>query len=122
VHLAACFYYLLADRHFDENETWIGAVLPDFRAKSIWIKYVYSIYWSMSTLTTVGYGDLHAQNSSEMIFSVFYMMFNLGLTSYLIGNMTNLIVHITRRTQEFVSQNQATCCCVILTVLEVFFS
>lgn len=54
-------------------------------------------------MTTVGYGDLHAVNIVEMIFIIFYMLFNLGLTAYLIGNMTNLVVEGTRRTMEFVS-------------------
>lgn len=54
-------------------------------------------------MTTVGYGDMHAVNTIEMIFIIFYMLFNLGLTAYLIGNMTNLVVEGTRRTMEFVS-------------------
>lgn len=54
-------------------------------------------------MTTVGYGDLHANNTIEMIFIIFYMLFNLSLTAYLIGNMTNLVVEGTRRTMEFVS-------------------
>lgn len=53
-------------------------------------------------MTTVGYGDLHAVNTVEMIFIIFYMLINLGLTAYLIGNMTNLVVEGTRRTMEFV--------------------
>lgn len=53
-------------------------------------------------MTTVGYGDLHAVNSMEKIFNITYMLFNLGLTAYLIGNMTNLVVEGTRRTMEFV--------------------
>lgn len=57
----------------------------------------------MTTMTTVGYGDMHAVNSVEMIFIIFYMLFNLGLTAYIIGNMTNLVVEGTRRTMEFVS-------------------
>lgn len=54
-------------------------------------------------MTTVGYGDLHAENAAEMVFIIFYMLFNLGLTAYIIGNMTNLVVEGTRRTMEFVS-------------------
>ena len=54
-------------------------------------------------MTTVGYGDLHAINTTEMVFITVYMLFNLGLTAYLIGNMTNLVVEGTRRTMEFVS-------------------
>lgn len=64
-----------------------------------------AMYWSITTLTTVGYGDLHAENTREMIFDIFYMLFNLGLTAYLIGNMTNLVVHGTSRTRRFVSNS-----------------
>ncbi|XP_047332651.1 potassium channel AKT1-like [Impatiens glandulifera] len=101
VHCAACFNYLLAARYPDPLKTWIGAAMGDFKHQSIWIRYVTSIYWSITTLTTVGYGDLHAVNIGEMIFNIFYMLFNLGLISYLIGNMTNLVVHGTSKTREF---------------------
>lgn len=77
--------------------------MDDFLHRSLWIRYVTSIYWSITTLTTVGYGDLHAENTREMIFDIFYMLFNLGLTAYLIGNMTNLVVHGTSKTRRFVS-------------------
>ncbi|XP_015692747.1 potassium channel AKT2 isoform X2 [Oryza brachyantha] len=101
VHCAGCLYYLIADRYPQREKTWIGAVIPDFQEASLWIRYTSSVYWSITTMTTVGYGDMHAQNTVEMIFNIFYMLFNLGLTAYLIGNMTNLVVEGTRRTMEF---------------------
>ncbi|KAJ0985655.1 hypothetical protein J5N97_004011 [Dioscorea zingiberensis] len=107
VHCAGCFYYLLAARYHNPSMTWIGASTPDFPKKSLWIRYITSMYWSITTLTTVGYGDLHAQNTREMVFVTFYMLFNLGLTAYLIGNMTNLVVHGTSRTRKFRDTIQA---------------
>ncbi|KAH7848608.1 hypothetical protein Vadar_005096 [Vaccinium darrowii] len=107
VHCAGCFYYLLAAHYRDPSRTWIGASMNDFVHQSLWIRYVTSIYWSITTLTTVGYGDLHAQNTREMVFDIFYMLFNLGLTAYLIGNMTNLVVHGTSKTREFRDTIQA---------------
>lgn len=101
VHCAGCFNYLIADRYPDPERTWIGAVYPNFKEENLWDRYVTSIYWSITTLTTTGYGDLHAENPREMLFDIFYMLFNLGLTSYLIGNMTNLVVHWTSRTRDF---------------------
>uniref|UniRef100_A0A9I9CHG2 Cyclic nucleotide-binding domain-containing protein n=1 Tax=Cucumis melo TaxID=3656 RepID=A0A9I9CHG2_CUCME len=98
VHTAGCFYYWLAVHHKDSENTWIGIEVEDFQSRSIWLGYTYSIYWSIVTLTTVGYGDLHAVNLGEKIFSICYMLCNIGLTSYLIGNMTNLIVHAAIRT------------------------
>ncbi|XP_026658774.2 potassium channel KAT2 isoform X3 [Phoenix dactylifera] len=93
-------------RYHDAKRTWIGAAMPNFRSESLWIRYVTATYWSITTLTT-GYGDLHAENTREMLFDIFYMLFNLGLTAYLIGNMTNLVVHGTSRTRNFRETIQA---------------
>ncbi|GLU22681.1 hypothetical protein SLE2022_387380 [Rubroshorea leprosula] len=119
VHCAGCLNYLIAERYPDPERTWIGAVYPNFKEASLWDRYITAIYWSITTLTTTGYGDLHAANPREMLFDIFYMLFNLGLTSYIIGNMTNLIVHRTSRTQnfrdtikaasEFATRNQLPC-------------
>ncbi|KAK4740980.1 hypothetical protein SAY87_024568 [Trapa incisa] len=101
VHCAGCLYYLLAELYPHSGKTWIGTMNPNFKETSLWIRYISAIYWSITTMTTVGYGDLHAVNTVEMIFIIFYMLFNLGFTAYLIGNMTNLVVEGTRRTMEF---------------------
>lgn len=111
VHCAGCFNYLIADRYPNPKQTWIGAVYPNFKEESLWDRYVTSMYWSIVTLTTTGYGDLHAENTREMLFDIFYMLFNLGLTSYLIGNMTNLVVHWTSRTRDFVCPPYTFICC-----------
>ncbi|XP_071689648.1 potassium channel AKT1-like [Rutidosis leptorrhynchoides] len=107
VHCAGCFYYNLAAHYPNPNNTWIGYDNKQFKEDSLGVRYVTSIYWSITTLTTVGYGDLHAQNRREMVFVICYMLFNLGLTSYLIGNMTNLVVHGTSKTRQFRDTIQA---------------
>lgn len=108
-HCAACFYYLLAARHpkSEESSTWLGATLPNFREESLWTRYVTSIYWSITTLTTVGYGDLHPVNKGEMVYDIFFMLMNLALTAYIIGNMTILITRLTARTRAYRDSVQA---------------
>ncbi|KAK4388929.1 Potassium channel AKT1 [Sesamum angolense] len=88
-------------RYKDPKQTWIGLSIENFHEMPLWNKYVTSIYWSIVTLTTIGYGDLHPVNSGEMIFDVLYMFFSIGLASYIIGNMTNLIVETTFKTRKF---------------------
>ncbi|XP_048228085.1 potassium channel AKT1 isoform X2 [Ricinus communis] len=107
INIAGCFYYRLAATYHDPANTWIGSVWKDFHKERLWIRYVTSLYWSITTLTTTGYGDLHAVNDREMVFTMCYMMFDLGLTAYLIGNMTNLVVHATSRTRQFRDTIQA---------------
>ncbi|XP_058074800.1 potassium channel KAT3 [Magnolia sinica] len=98
VHSAGCFYYWMAIHYKISKDTWIGNQIENFADRSMWLGYTYSMYWSITTLTTVGYGDLHAENSGEKTFNIFFMLFNIGLTAYIIGNMTNLIVHAATRT------------------------
>ncbi|KAG5596658.1 hypothetical protein H5410_037890 [Solanum commersonii] len=109
VHSAGSFYYFLAARKKDSRETWIalGNLHDMSRRRNIWDLYVMSMYWSITTLTTTGYGDLHAVATEEMIFTMMYMLFDLRLTAYIIGNMTNLVVHGISKTQKFRDDIQA---------------
>ncbi|XP_013585484.1 PREDICTED: potassium channel KAT3 isoform X2 [Brassica oleracea var. oleracea] len=98
VHIGGCILFWIAYHYPSPVDTWIGSQVEDFKDRSIWLGYTYSMYWSIVTLTTVGYGDLHAVNTREKTFNMFYMLFNIGLTAYIIGNMTNLVVHGALRT------------------------
>ncbi|KAG9158099.1 hypothetical protein Leryth_000265 [Lithospermum erythrorhizon] len=66
VHSAACFYYLIAARHKNPKNTWIALVFENFHDVSLLDRYITSVYWSITTLTTTGYGDLHPVNQKEM--------------------------------------------------------
>ncbi|GJT98521.1 potassium channel AKT1-like protein [Tanacetum coccineum] len=63
IHSAGCFYYYLAAHYPNPGRTWIGYGNEDFEQESLWIRYVTSMYSLITTLTTVGYGDLHAQKN-----------------------------------------------------------
>ncbi|XP_028779283.1 potassium channel AKT1 [Neltuma alba] len=105
VHFAACFFYFLAANH-DIKTTWFSLVANGDQMH-LWGHYVTSVYWALVTLSTVGYGDLHPVNTKEMTFDIFYIFYILGLNSYLIGNMTNMVVHLTSRTRTYRDTVQA---------------
>jgi Ion channel len=39
---------------------------------------VFSFYWAITTIATVGYGDFHAASMPEAIFNLVFMLFTIG--------------------------------------------
>lgn len=99
-HTAACIFYYLATTlpASMEGYTWIGSLklgeynYSQFRDMDLGKRYLTSLYFAIVTMATVGYGDIHAVNTREMIFIMIYVSFDMILGAYLIGNMTALIV------------------------------
>nr|GEV86244.1 potassium channel AKT1-like [Tanacetum cinerariifolium] len=107
VHLSACILYLIAHGYKDPSNTWLGLAPTDVYKDSLAKRYIRSVYWTTTTITTTGYGDIHAVNWKEMVFASCFMLFNMGLSAYFIGNMTTLIVERTGRTRKFRETIQA---------------
>ncbi|KNA19902.1 hypothetical protein SOVF_056780 isoform B [Spinacia oleracea] len=107
VHFAACFYYLLAVNYPNPKKTWIALSMENLETKNLGHLYVVSMYWSMSTLTKVGYGDFHPVNVREMIFVFFYTLFSLGLFAYWIAIMTSFVGDRINRDMNFRNELQA---------------
>lgn len=91
VHWAACVFFFLARTDDFAEYTWVGRCEPSLAFAPPMEAYVTSLYWAMTTLSTTGYGDLSAYTMPERMWTVFFMLVNLALTAYVIGNMTVLL-------------------------------
>jgi len=94
VHWIACIWHLIGETSSNEDENWITEA--DIKDVHISRQYLISVYWTVTTLSTVGYGDISPVTKSETIFTIFIMV--LGATSYAvtIGSATSIIGNFTR--------------------------
>lgn len=50
-------------------------------------RYISSLYFSITTMVTIGYGDIHAYTSTEMIYAIFAMILASGVFGYAMNNV-----------------------------------
>lgn len=96
VHIVGCFWYYIAKIDDFSPDTWVTRhqILDD----SIEEKYLASIYWVITTLTTVGFGDIQPKTPYERVFAIVLMGFGVGFYSYTISNLSTIISAMDIRT------------------------
>lgn len=57
-------------------------------------RYTTALYWSVTTLTTVGYGDITPKTIPQTIYTMFVMILGVGVYGYVIGNVASLLANI----------------------------
>jgi len=57
-------------------------------------RYLRSLYWSITTLATVGYGDLTPTRNAQIAYTMMAMLLGVGIYGYVIGNVTSLLANI----------------------------
>merc|ERR1711881_421492 len=67
-----------------------------------------SLYWSMATASSTGYGDIRAYSLAEKIFSVFAMFIGMAIMyGMTIGGLTSLLTNFDARRSSFLQKYQA---------------
>jgi voltage-gated potassium channel len=57
-------------------------------------KYLRALYWCLTTLATVGYGDIVPKTNLQTAYAMVVMLLGVGVYGYVIGNVTNLVANI----------------------------
>ena len=66
--------------------------------------YFISLYFIITTITTVGYGDITGQTLKEIIFQIFLLIVGIVSYSWLISNCSNIIHEKNKLTEKFNSK------------------
>lgn len=55
------------------------------------VKYITALYFSVTTMITVGYGDIHPNTNLEMIFGIAVMVISSGIFGYSMASLMLII-------------------------------
>ncbi len=72
---------------------WIY-IVPNDRSLPNADRYVVAFYWTITTLTTIGYGDITPSTTPQIIYVIIIELLGAGMYGLVIGNIANLIANI----------------------------
>lgn len=89
VHIIACLWYYTAVLDDFEVDTWpVRYFIYD---QSYTEQYITSLYWVLTTIATVGYGDTVPATQLERCFAIIVMICCVGFYSYAISHFASVI-------------------------------
>lgn len=88
-HVIACLWYLCGVAAGDRG--WVASVADTTDVSSIPRMYLISFYWSFTTMTTVGFGDITGSTGIEQGFSIFAMGIGGFTFALIVGGIGDLI-------------------------------
>lgn len=101
-HLIACLWHFAATVQSNQNNNWVTKYgIENLSHIEI---YMASLYWTITTLATVGYGDITPANSLERGICIAVMLGGVFFYSYTVGTMTSLMASMQRRDSKLANK------------------
>jgi CRP-like cAMP-binding protein len=95
VHIVACFWFSTWELDSYSPDSWVSR--KQWVDKGKWTQYLAAVYWAVTTVVTVGYGDIAASTWLEMAVAVGWMFVGVGFYSFTIGSLSNYLTIVDTR-------------------------
>ena len=92
MHWLACIWFFSAFASSFPADSW--AARASIVDASPIAQYIRSLYWTITTMTTVGYGDITPARSIEYVLSAIIMLMGASLYAFIIGSIASLLSSI----------------------------
>lgn len=101
MRLIVFFFWFALIAHF-MSLGWI-AIGASEAERSFGDQYIRALYWCITTIATIGYGDYGPNHDSnlQIIYTIIVQIIGVGMFGYIIGNVATLIVNIDAARANF---------------------
>jgi len=104
-HWIACAWYLVAYISNFPPDSWV--VLMGIQEADASTRYIRSLYWTIVTMTTVGYGDITPHRDIEYVFTMGVMVLGASGYAFIIGKIASLFSNIDAAKASFWNRIEA---------------
>ncbi|CAD8124556.1 unnamed protein product [Paramecium sonneborni] len=95
-HTFCCFLYFVGKQN--KNVSWI--IKEDLMEADLITSYLTTFYWSVITMTTIGYGDFTPQNLSERVLIIFVAIVSCCTFGFFVSSIGQIIYSIQKKEQQ----------------------
>ncbi|CAK9072117.1 unnamed protein product [Durusdinium trenchii] len=93
-HWGACFWHAVGS----QQGGWVAELEEDYRGNEnkVFARYTWSLYFTLTTLTTVGYGDITPVTTEECRWVLLLLLTSAVIFSGLLGMLSDLVASVNK--------------------------
>ena len=87
-HISACMFIFIHQFDTDRN-SWLTGT--EYSLYEPWKLYVFALYFVVTTISTVGYGDMSASTDLERFYCVILMLTGVSIFTFISGALSSIL-------------------------------
>lgn len=105
IHWVACAWFFVAWIDGFPKDSWV--IRASIGEASMAAQYIRSLYWTVTTMTTVGYGDIIPMRTTEYVIGICIMLLGASMYAFIIGTLASLFSNLDSTKAAFWNRIEA---------------